>query len=76
MRCTTAAAVVVLVASSCADDGRQTPPAEIAPEPRRAVVWLSGRGLDEITTAELARVGIDEVVVRRGVVDLAGGAPV
>ena len=76
MRCTTAAAVVVLVASSCADDGRQAPPAEIAPEPRRAVVWLSGRGLDEITTAELARVGIDEVVVRRGIVDLAGGAPV
>ena len=76
MRCATTAAIVVLVASSCADGSRRAPLVEVAPDPRRAVVWLAGRGIDEITAAELARVGIDEVVVRRGVVDLAGGAPV
>ncbi len=76
MRWMPAAAIVVLVASACGDGGHQAPSTDLAPEPRRAVVWVSEGGLDEITAAELARVGIDEVVVRRGVVDLAGEAPV
>jgi hypothetical protein len=76
MRCTSAMAIVVLLASSCADGDRQITGGAPVPEARRAVVWLSDSGLDELTAAELARVGIDEVVVRRGVVDLAGGAPV
>lgn len=49
---------------------------EDAPLARRTVVWLDSGGLDGITAAGLARVGVDEVVVRRGVVDLAGEAPV
>jgi len=76
MRCIPAAAIVVLLASSCSDGDRRAPGAETVRNPRRSVVWLSENGLDELTAAELARVGIDEVVIRRGVVDLAGEAPV
>jgi hypothetical protein len=76
MRCIPAAAIVVLLASSCADGDRRSTGSAPALESRRAVVWLSESGLDELTAAELARVGIDEVVIRRGVVDLTGEAPV
>ena len=38
-------------------------------------MWVDERGLDELTSAELARVGVDEVLIRRGVIDLAGDAP-
>jgi hypothetical protein len=40
------------------------------------VVWLDASGLDETTAARLQRVGVDEVVLRRGSVDLSGQAPV
>ena len=76
MRCIPVAAIVVLLASSCSDGDRPVPGAETPRNPRRSVVWLSESGLDELTAAALARAGIDEVVVRRGVVDLAGDAPV
>lgn len=75
MRWTAAAAVGVLLAASCTDGDRQDTAAP-APQARQAVVWLSQAGLDELTAAELARVGIDQVLVRRGVIDLAGDAPV
>jgi hypothetical protein len=39
-------------------------------------VWLGPEGLDPVAAAELQRVGVDEVVVRRGSVSLAGGVPV
>ena len=76
MRWIPVAAIVVLAAAACGDVGRPAAAPGPASAPRRAVVWLTGEGLDEITAAELARVGIDEVVVRRGAIDLAGDAPV
>jgi len=43
---------------------------------RRTTVWLGDDGLDSMTAAELRMVGVDKVIVRRGVLDLAGAAPV
>jgi hypothetical protein len=57
--------------------GGQSPvPRDIAPTPRRLVVWLDASGIDEATADRLQRVGVDEVVMRRGSVDLSGQAPV
>jgi hypothetical protein len=48
-----------------------------APVPRRSVIWLDKQeGLDAETAARLLQVGVDQVVVWRGVIDLAGAAPV
>jgi hypothetical protein len=49
---------------------------EVAPTPRRLVVWLGDEGLDAATAERMRAAGVDEVVVRRGSVDLAGRAPV
>lgn len=50
--------------------------ADVAPTPRRMVVWLDGSGVDAETSSRLAAVGVDELVVRRGTVRLSAGAPV
>jgi len=44
--------------------------------PRTLAVWAGPSGIDQVTATELARVGVDEIVVRRGTVELAGGVPV
>jgi len=49
---------------------------EVAPTPRRLVVWLGAEGLDAETAERMRAAGVDEVVVRRGSMDLAGRAPV
>ena len=49
---------------------------DIPPTPRRLVVWLDESGIDEATADRLQRVGVDEVVMWRGTVDLSGQAPV
>ncbi len=57
--------------------GGQSPTArDIPPTPRRLVVWLDDSGIDEATADRLQRVGVDEVVMWRGTVDLSGQAPV
>ncbi len=57
--------------------GGRTPVAsEIPPIPRRLVVWLDDTGIDEATADRLQRVGVDEVIMRRGTIDLGGQAPV
>jgi hypothetical protein len=48
----------------------------VPPSPRRSIVWLDTDGLDEGSAIRLQRVGVDQVVVRRGSVRLTGGAPV
>ncbi len=53
-------------------EGRRASP----PLPRRSVVWLDADGVDGATAALLARRGVDELVVRRGVASLAGDVPV
>jgi len=50
--------------------------AEVAPTPRRTVVWLTEEGIDAETADRLAEVGVDQLVVRRGSILLTGGAPV
>jgi len=49
---------------------------EVTPAPRRVVVWLEPDGLDSDVAETLRMAGVDEVVVRRGSVNLAGRAPV
>lgn len=74
-RSATVALAALVVTSACGGGGTAAAPPDAPVEPRKTVVWLDERGLDEITSAELARVGVDEVLVRRAVVDLAGEAP-
>jgi hypothetical protein len=69
--------VLSLVLPAVAACGGHPPvPRDIAPTPRRLVVWLDPSGIDEATADRLQRVGVDEVVLRRGSVDLSGQAPV
>lgn len=49
---------------------------EVAPVPRRTVVWLTDEGIDGETAARLAEVGVDELVVWRGSILLSSSAPV
>ncbi|HSL17223.1 MAG TPA: hypothetical protein VLB51_04890 [Methylomirabilota bacterium] len=49
---------------------------EVAPIPRRMVVWLNAEGVDAVTADRLAASGVDQLVVRRGSVLLSGAAPV
>lgn len=49
---------------------------EVAPSPRRLVMWLGSTGLDGETAAKLKNAGVDQVVIRRGSIDLGGRAPV
>ena len=44
--------------------------------PRRTVVWLGEEGLDAATAERMRLAGVDEVVVRRGSMNLGGRAPV
>jgi len=72
-RTRSAVACALLVAVSCGGDA----PAfrEVAPAPRRLVVWLENGGLDAETSVLLQAAGVDEVVLRLGSLDLAGQAP-
>ena len=65
-----------LVLSACSDAKLGQLTTDIAPTPRKTVVWLSGEGIDAKTADELAVVGVDQLVVRRGAILLSGGAPV
>ncbi len=69
-------ALMVTVALAVACGAR--PPAydQSVRAPRRAVVWLADGGIDRVTAERLHRTGIDQLVQRRGAVDLAGSAPV
>ncbi len=49
---------------------------EVAPAPRRLAVWLDESGLDSATSDRMRAAGVDEVVVRRGSLNLARQAPV
>jgi hypothetical protein len=49
---------------------------EVAPTPRRLVVWLGNEGLDSATAQRMRDAGVDEIVVRRGSMNLTGQAPV
>ena len=74
MRIRVAIVLVLLASFGCRDQ----PPAvrDIPPTPRRMVVWLDDSGIDQATAERLQRVGVDEVVMWRGRVDLSGQAPV
>ena len=50
--------------------------ASLGTMPRTLAVWAGPAGVDQVTAAELERTGVDEIVVRRGTVELAGGVPV
>jgi hypothetical protein len=66
----------VLVLGACSDPRLGQPTTDVAPTPRKTVVWLTGEGIDAETATELAAVGVDQLVVRRGAILLSGGAPV
>lgn len=69
-----ALSLALFAVASCG--GHAPVPRDVAPTPRRLVVWLDDTGLDEATADRLQGVGVDEVVMRRGSVDLSGQAPV
>jgi len=60
----------------CGRDGSDRGSREVAPIPRRTVVWLTADGVDDATAAGLAAVGVDQLVVTRGTIMMSGGAPV
>jgi hypothetical protein len=68
--------VVVASACGCGDPPSSSVAALGTVTPRRSVVWLDAQGLDEDAALELQRIGVDQLVVRRGSVSLGTGAPV
>jgi len=66
----------VLILSACSDTNIGQLTADVAPTPRKTAVWLSAEGIDAETADELAAVGVDQLVVRRGAILLSEGAPV
>jgi hypothetical protein len=72
----TALSVLVLVCLGCADEAVTTVEREVAPTPRKMVVWLDETGLEAETADRLAAVGVDQLVVRRGLIRISGAAPV
>ncbi len=72
-----AALLISILACACGGPDPGTAQSTNGPIiPRHTTVWLGDGGLDEMTAAELRMVGVDKVLVRRGVLDLAGAAPV
>ncbi|MDX2438059.1 MAG: hypothetical protein QNL88_13535 [Acidobacteriota bacterium] len=69
-------ALVLALLTSIACGGSPPVARDIPPTPRRLVVWLDHNGVDEATAGRLQRVGVDEVVMWRGRIDLKGQAPV
>jgi len=70
------AALALAGAIGCGSDVPKTGVGTVAPRPRRTVVWLDARGVDATTAVRLQQAGVDELVVERGTVDLAGEVPV
>jgi hypothetical protein len=66
-------AIVVALLLGCGGGGPSFQ--EVAPTPRRTVVWLGDEGLDAATAERMRLAGVDEVVVRRGSMNLGGRAP-
>ena len=68
--------VGILSLSGCSEKNREHRSGRVAPTPRKTVVWLSEEGVDAETADRLSAVGVDQLVVRRGIVRLSGAAPV
>ena len=64
------------VATGCGGERAQSSFHEVARTPRRLVMWLESGGLDAGSAEMLQLAGVDEVVQRRGIIDVAGRAPV
>jgi hypothetical protein len=69
-------AVVATVGLACGNGSTAAAPTRMAPTPRRTMLWVGAGGIDEEVGLALQRSGVDELVVRRGTVDLSGGTPV
>ena len=60
----------------CSDRAIEQLAGDVAPTPRRLVVWVDGGGVDAETADRLADSGVDQLVVRRGLIRLSDAAPV
>lgn len=69
-------AAAMLFLGACSENGSERRAGDVAPTPRRMVVWLDADGVDAETAGRLAASGVDQLVVRRGAVLLSGRAPV
>jgi len=67
---------LVLLVAGCGDDAAPNMTSLGAAIPRQTTVWLGPEGLEEDVALRLGNAGVDEVVVRRGRVDLTSGVPV
>lgn len=67
-------ALMTVVVFGCGG-GASFPPV-VVDMPRQTTVWIGDQGADEVAVADLRRVGVDELVVRRGTVHVTGGVPV
>ena len=74
MKTAFSAAILMVLLVGCGGGGPSFQ--EVAPSPRRLAVWLGEDGLDSATAERMRAAGVDEVVVRRGSMNLAGQAPV
>jgi len=75
-RCLVALVFGLLTLTACADPNQGLGSGEVAPIPKKMTVWLTEDGIDADTADRLAAVGVDQLVVRRGSILLASGAPV
>jgi len=66
----------LLSLAACAGEQDGGGGGKVAPIPKKSVMWLTEDGIDGETADRLAAVGVDQLVVRRGVILLSGGAPV
>lgn len=75
-RCRVPLLAGLLILAACADARRENRAGEVAPIPRKTVVWLTEDGIDGETADRFMAVGVDQLVVRRGSILLSSGAPV
>jgi hypothetical protein len=66
----------MVLLAGCSDRAIEHLGGNVAPTPRRLVVWLDDDGVDAESAARLADSGVDQLVVRRGVIRLSNAAPV
>jgi len=75
-RCLVGLLVGLLSLTACTDPEHDRGAGEAAALPKKLAIWLTEDGIDADAADLLAAVGVDQLVVRRGLILLSEGAPV